>query len=560
MKIFNAIDLAWQQYSSVVKKYISKTFTDFGQKYNNSTVFGQIITVLESTVQNILLYIEDAFTEQNKFTATRKKSIYGLAQLSGYSPSMGKASGMQVKLNYKPNNINNLNVVIENHATMVCNQNGLVYCIILPQDAIVLSPEKDNSTKYLYLVEGKFETQKFTSTGGLLYLQHVDFTGDIDEDYIEVKVNNEKWERAESLYDMEPDGKQWFYKASIVSGIILGFGNDVYGRSLEDGDEVEITYLRHTGEYGNIDAKQDVNFAFIDPIKDIAGNSVDGNELFEISLASQDSVTSGTDSESQDQVKQMIGYNSRALVLASTENYKAFINRFSFCGYNRTWSETGSLIVNSLIMRNYQSQLSDGLDYFNLKESDFYLTDAQKESIQSCIKNSGRQLAGVSYNIFDPDIKKYALYMYIKLKSESYDKDYVSNKIRKLIGEFFADLNSDIYIPKSDIIQLIKTNVDEIDGINLYFLSEANETALIQGQYTDTEYTFNASTGTYNKKVTTVKVLPGEDPGLGLDSHGNIYLENDSEYPVLMGGWDYISSDDTQDTTHISDPLIIVYE
>lgn len=560
MKIFNAIDLTWRQYSNVVKNYISKTFTDFGQKYNNSTVFGQIITVLESTVQNILLYIEDAFTEQNKFTATRKKSIYGLAQMTGYNPSFGKAAGMQIKLNYKPSNLTNLNVVLENHSTVVCNQNGLGYCLILPQDAIVMSPDKDNSTKYLYAAEGSFETQKFTSTGGLLYLQHIEFTGDLDEDYIEVKVNNEKWERAASLYDMEPDGKQWFYKTSIVSGIILGFGNDVYGRSLQDGDEVEVTYLRHTGSYGNIDAKQEVRFAFVDPIKDISGNTVDGNDLFDITLASQDAVTSGTNSEDQDTVKQMIGYNSRALVLASSDNYKAFIKRFSFCGYTRTWSEAGSLVVNSLIMRNYQSQLSDGLDYFNLAENDFYLTDAQKDSIQSCIANSGRQLAGVTYNIFDPEIKKYALYMYIKLKSDSYDKDYVNNKIKKLIGEFFSDLGSDIYIPKSDIIHLIKTNVEEIDGVNLYFLSEANETALITGEYQDTSYTFNPSTGTYNKKVTTVKVMPGEDPGLGLDSHGNIYLESDSAYPVLMGGWDYISSDDTQDTTHVSDPLIIVYE
>lgn len=560
MKIFDAIELGYQQYSKSVKDYLSKTFSGFGEKYNNSTVFGQIITVMETTVQNLLLYIEDAFTEQNKFTANRKKSIYGLAQLTGYNPSLGKAAGMQIKLAYKPTTAKNLNVIIDNKTSIVCGQNGLEYHIILPQDAIVLSVAKDGTNKYLYAVEGTFETQRFVSAGGKLYLQHVDFVGDIDEDYIEVKVNNEKWERAASLYDMEPDGKQWFYKTSIVSGIILGFGNDVYGRALQEGDDIEITYLKHSGEYGNLNSNEEVRFSFVDPIRDISGDEVDGNTIFNISLAVNDSITSGTHSEDPDVVKQMTGYTSRALVLASPENYKAFINRFSFCGYNRTWSEVGSLVVNSLIMRNYKSQLADGSDYFNLKESDFYLTDAQKESVKRCIANSGRQLAGVSYNIFDPRIKKYALYVYLKLKDGSYDREYVTNKVRKLVGEFFSNLNSDIYVPKSDIIQLIKDGCDEVDGVNLYFLSEANETAIKEGKYVEETSTFDPSTGTYKKKSQTVYLYQGEDPGLGLDAHGNIFLENNEQYPVLMGGWSYISSKVNEDLTMVNDPLIITFE
>jgi hypothetical protein len=560
MKIFKAIDLSYRDYTASVKRFLSKTFSDFNTKYNNSTIFGQLITVIESTVQNIMLYIEDAFVEQNKFTATRKKSIYGLAQMTGYNPSLGKTSGVQVKLSWIPTNSQNLNVIIDNHCGIVCNQNGLEYKLVLPQDAIVMSVAKDNSSKYLYAVQGEFETQRFVSEGGNLYLQHVNFVGDIDEDYITVKVNNEKWERAQSLYDMEPDGKQWFYKTSIISGIILGFGNDVYGRALKDGDEIEVTYLKHDGERGNINNAEDVRFRFTKPIRDISGEEIDGNNIFNISLATTDSITSGTFSENMDQVKQMIGYTSRAMVLASPENYKAFIDRFSFCGYNRTWSEVGSLVVNSLIMRNYQSQLKDGLDYFALKESDFYLTQAQKDSICRSITRSGRQLAGVSYNVFDPKIMKYAMYLYIKPKGNSYDRDYLSNKIRKLIGEFFSNLASDIYVPKSDIIQLLKDSCEEIDGVNVYFLSEANETAIKHKQYIEEKSTFDPSTGTYKKTQRTIYLYDGEDPGLGLDEHGNIFLENDEQYPVLMGGWSYISSKDTEDMTMITDPLIINYE
>lgn len=560
MKLFKATELSYSGYVNAISNYIAKKFTGFGQKYNNSTIFGQIITMMQATVQNIMLYIEDAFVEQNKFTAVRKKSIYGLAQLSGYNPSLGKAAGMQVKLSYIPTTSNNLNVVIKNHTPIVCNQNGLQYHIILPQDAIVISADRDNSNKYLYAVEGNFESQRFVSTGGKLYLQHVNFSGDIDEDYIEVYVNDEKWERAESLYDMNPNGKQWFYKTSIVSGIIIGFGNDVHGRSLNDGDEIRVEYLNHAGEYGNINTNEYVKFAFVDPIQDINGQEIDGNGMFLLTLANRDHVTSGTFSESQDQVKQMIGYNSRSMVLASPENYKAFLSRFSFCGYNRTWSEIGSLIVNSLIMRNYKSQLKDGSDYFKLKESDFYLTDEQKTSIYNCIKNTGRQLAGVTYNIYDPEICKYALYVYVKLKSPEYDKDYISAQIRTIIGDFFGNINSDDYVPKSDIMTVLKNKIPEIDGINCYFLSETNETAIINKHYLHKEYKFNPSTGTYTKTENMVYLYDGENPNLGLDAHGNIYIENPEQYPVLMGGWFYINSDDRTNVTYIDDPLIISFE
>lgn len=560
MKLFKAIDMSYDRYVTATRNYISKIFTDFGQKFNNSTIFGQIITVMQATVQNIMLYIEDAFVEQNKFTAVRKKSIYGLAQLSGYNPSLGKAAGMQIKLSYIPTTVRNFNVVIRNHTPIVCSQNGLQYQIILPQDAIVISADRDDSNKYLYAVEGGFETQRFTSSGGELYLQHVNINGDIDEDYIEVYVNDEKWERVESLYDMDPDGKQWFYKTSIVGGIILGFGNNIHGRALYNGDSISVTYLKHAGEYGNINTNEYTKFAFINSIQDITGKDVDGNSLFLMTLASKDHVTSGTFSESQDQVKQMIGYNSRAMVLASPENYKSFLSRFSFCGYNRTWSETGSLVVNSLIMRNYKTQLKDGLDYFKLKEQDFFLTDEQKASIYNCIKNSGRQLVGVTYNIYDPEICKYALYIYVKLKSSDYDQEYVTNKIRTTVGEFFSNIKNDNYVPKSDIIEILKRNIPEIDGLNCYYLSEANETAIINKHYINKQYTFNTSTGTYTKTEEKVYLYDGENPNLGLDVHGNILIENPEQYPVLMGGWFYINSTDRSNVNYIDDPLIISYE
>ena len=545
MKLFSLLDIQYNRFVQSVKDYLSKTLPDFNTSYGNSTVFGQIINVISSAVQNVVLYIEDAFTEQNVYTAQRKKSIYGLAALSGYQPSLGKAAGVQLKLTYIPTNSQNLNLIISNHETFTCTQNGLQYNAILPQNMVVLSVEKNNSAKYIYVVQGRFETQTFVSAGGAYWTQNFTFNGNMDPDYMEVRVNNELWEYKDSFYDMDPDGKQYTYKVSYINGVDLVFGNDIHGRALNPDDVITVSYLLHDGELGNLDSHQETYFVFNNELSDISGSKVDGNTIFNVSFATDDAVISGSNSETKEQVRQNIGLNSRSLVLASPENYKNFINKFSFCGYNRTWSERGSMIINSIIMKNYKLQLKDGKDYFNLKESDFSLSDVQKSSIINALEKSGNQLAGTVYNIIDPKLCKYALYLYIKPKTDKdYDRDYMSNQIRQLIGEFFADVNSDIYIPKSDIVNLIKNNVEGVDGVNAYFLSEMNETALQTKQYV------------VDNEVVTLS--EGENPNLGLDNHGNIYLESDNQFPVLMGGWDYLNS--KHDEVDIIDPLIIVFE
>lgn len=557
MKIFNLIETQYNQYVLAVKKYLSNLLSKSGDIYGNNTIFGQMINVLSNTVQNMMLYIEDALVEQNKYTAQRKKSIYGLAALSGYNPSLGKATGVQLKIDYIPTNLSQLNVVINNHEKLTCTQNGLNYYIVLPQEALVMSIEKDNSTKYVYAVQGRFETQSFISTGGKYYTKNIRFTGNLDIDYLTLKVNDELWEKRDSFYDMEPNGLQYVIKTSPIGGIDIVFGNDRFGKSLQKDDVISVEYLLHDGELGNLNSLEETYFVFDNLLKNIAGDEVDGNHLFNVTFATNDPISSGSNSESIDQVRQMIGLNSRSFVLASPDNYKEFLTKFSFCGYNRTWSEPGSLVVNSLVVKNYQMLLAEGKDYFDLSEKDFYLSELQKNSIKNCIENSGNQLAGVSYNIFDPQICKYSIYIYVTLKSEKYEKDYVKSNIRKLVGEFFGQINSDLFIPKSDIIHLIKENIKEIDGVDVYFLSELNETAIQKQQYDSIEYKYDPSTGIYRKNIKTVYLYPGENPNLGLDEHGNIYLPSDEQFPVLMGGWDYINSEGQEVN---AEPIIITFK
>ena len=559
MKIFGKKDIQFENIFQGIQTYLQNSIGG-NNTINKSSVFGQILTVLSAAIHNAILYVEDALVEQNKYTAQRKKSVYALAAQSGYFPSPGRAAGVLLQVSHKPNNQSGLNVIIREHERLVCSQNGLYYNIVLGQDGTVIKCGSGLANTNLYAVQGKFEAQRFVSRGGELYAQNFSYNGYIDLQYISVTVNGESATKYESLYDMPAGELSYYVRFNPVSGIDLVFGNGTFGDIREQGDVIEVTYLLHDGESGNLEIDSNTLFSFTDSLTDISGDEVEGNNIFNVTFATTDAVSAGSNSESIAQVRQMIGYNSRSLVLSDANAYSAFINRFSFCGYNRTWSEPGSLATNSIIMRNYRSSMSSGLDYFNLTESDFVLTDTQKDSIQTALQNSGGMLAGSIYNIFDIELVKYALYIYVTLKSTSTDKEIVREKIKTTVGDFFGDICSDSYIPKSDIIAVLKNNIDEIDGINCYFLSERNEEAQTNLSYTETSYEYNAVTGTYEKSEKTIGLLPGENPSLGLDAHGNISIDSDYQFPVLMGGWSWTNDSGQSVAIEIGSPVIITFE
>lgn len=558
MKIFSAIQTQWSEFYNAVSSYLSKVLGKDGN-YGPSNIFGQIFTVINGMMQNLMLYIEDALSEQNIDTAQRKKSIYSLARLSGYEPSLGTASRCNIKMIYKPESSHIMSLlVIPNHTTLQSKQNGLTYNMILPQESIVYDLQKDNSIKHMTLVEGTFNEQDYVSDGGELYTINIPFTGDMDMNFFTVNVNGEVWNKVDGLYDMQPDGKEYYVECSLSKGVDVIFGNGQFGRVLKDGDQIKITFLSHNGEDGNIKPDGDTSFVFTSSLHTVTGDDVDGNTIFNVTLEDRGGVTSGTYSEDAENVRSMIGYNSRSLVLADAKNYKIFLNRFSFVGYSRCWSEPGSLVVNAMVMKNYKRMCESGLDYFSLTDDDFTLSPEQQESIRGAIVQSGQQIGGTVLNFITPELKKYAVFIYMKMKTDAtYDQDIISNQVRALLGDFFGNIKSDIYIPKSDIIHIIKSNIPAVDGVNIYIIGKENEEAKTNGRYTEKKYTYNPATMTYKITETIIPVKPGIDPQVGFDSHGNILLDSDMDFPVLMGGWRYGSGNNT---VMVNDPVQIIYQ
>ena len=87
-----------------------------------------------------------------------------------------------------------------------------------------------------------------------------------------------------------------------------------------------MNYILHVGRLGNIKLSDNSDFNIVSAVYDSFGNSVSDIDFLSFSLGSN--ISGGMDSDTSGDIRKMIGYNSRSLVIASENNFKLFFNRF----------------------------------------------------------------------------------------------------------------------------------------------------------------------------------------------------------------------------------------
>lgn len=544
MKLFSIMSTAFDAFDDTVRTYLAKTFNNLGLQYTHSQVFGVIFDGIKGVMQNMMFYIEDALNEQNVFSATRKNSVYSLAKISGYEAFYGSAPTGILVGRLKVNNglqSKTTKVYVHNHDKVLNRSTGITYSIVLPTDYYVYDVSKPLITHEFKIVQGVFSSATYVASGLEMETINLYISDLFDREYLKVTVDGKTWERVYNFYDMTDDGEEYIVQVGYNNAIDIIFGNGIYGRKLQEGQTVLIEYLRHAGDYGNILPNSMSDFVWSDYSNDILGNPVDGNDYMSLTLES--CVSGGTDSDSIEFIRTMIGANSRALVLASEDNYRLFFRRFSFIGYVNCWSDTNSMIVNATCLRNIENEIQDTESYYALDIRNMLITDEQKQMIINTLNNSRRAFAGVTLRFEDPIIRRFAFICYVKIDS-IYNKDLATTKIREELARYFMNLDTDCtFIPKSDFVKLIIDNVDCVRSIDFDIISELAEQTYFNGYYD--KYTSRFINGTYT--YTSRRMIYEADIQPGLDNYGNISLDSKLEIPVLHGGFKYYMNKEQND-------------
>lgn len=521
-------------------QYLQRQYDQAGEVFTPASPFGQILTVVSNLGELILFYIEAVATELNISRARNIESIYGLSRLTGHDPSRGiSAKGIiGLRLNTKAASLVNGDYVqILNYAPLEIGQNGLTYFIKFDSDYIRL--EKTTSAFVnVELIQGKIEDQTFTGTGLDLQSYNLTTKEPSDQYMVDVFVDGKLWKTTDSLYDMNNGEECVMVKTSVNGGLTIFFGNRQFGEPPALGSIIKVNYVKTRGSAGNIGGKN-LDIKFIDPGTDPTGEDVDLNQILSLNIVRNPMF--GSDSEDPQFTRLIAPYQSNSFVLANPNNYIYYLSKYDFFSFVDAYNTKDDQyldddnIIYLFLIPDIAKKISSDKDYFTVDETEFSMTADEKEMVYEILNKSGRQIVTAEVRINDPIIKQYALNIVLRYV-EGFDKDEMHAAIREQLSTYFIYINRRDRIPRSDLISIIE-NVDGVDSVNVFFISQENEKAIADGFYEVPVYGTDPVT---DQKVliekTKVEIKTGEDPQLGLDEFGDVVI-GPEDLAIIRGGW-----------------------
>lgn len=497
-----------------IKNYLKNKYNQSDKVFTPSSAFGQILYAISYITEMILFFIEDSITELNIFTASKKSSIYGLSRLTGHNPTRSVSATGEISFSlHDISNVKGDSILIPKYSKIKCINNNRIYILNLEEDYLLINI-KDKKTYYSKIIQGELQSQTFTGTGEKLQSYNVAARGSqqFENNFVNVYVNGELWSKKDSLYDLSMNEKGYIIKTGINSGIDIYFGNMYFGMIPPLGSSIRVEYLLSSGTNGNLLLNNDVYFEWIDNGYDNLGNDINLNDTLYTALHKQ--INFGADYESPEFTKLIAPEMSRSFVLATTENYKYFFKKFNyfssidaFTTFEDNYIDDDNVIYLFLIP-DISKRLTSNENYFTVNTEYFKLTNEENDKIIDLIEESGSKMINTIVKLVDPVIKKYVINIYLVIY-EKYSVDTIYDDIIMRLSDYFLSLQRRDLIPVSDLVKIIE-DVDGVDSVNLYFISEENEQKHIED--------------------------PNDKNLYGLDVLGNIVMKK-NELPVIRGGW-----------------------
>jgi hypothetical protein len=484
----------------------------------------------------IFYYIEDSITELNIFTASREVSIKSLARIAGHNPTRAISANGTAILSYSGEQIDMYGntVIIPNYTRMVNDGTGLPYLIVLNSEETRLELVAKKSVE-VKVVQGEVESQQVTGTG--LAMQSYSINAkrgyQIDNNFINVYINNEKWRVYDSIYDIPYDAKGVVVKTGINGGIDVYFGNTYFGHIPALGVTIRVEYLTNAGNAGNIFNNANPKFSFTDDGYDLAGDTVDLNQALKIRIGLP--INFGADSEPVFLTRVLAPKTSRAYVLANADNYVYFLERFNMFSVIDAFSSfndndlTDDNVVYLFLIPDVNKRKPSNADYFNIPLNLFLLSEEEKTKIYNLIEESGQKILTTVVKIVDPIVKKYVVNISIR-SFQGYSKDVIRQTVISKCSDYFLKNRRRDKIPKSDLVSIIES-VAGVDSVNVWFVSEENE-------------------------VFKADPANAQLPSKGLDEYGDVLIGR-GEYALVRGGWKDRTGFEYYDSTDASKPSSI---
>ena len=402
-------NLDFDQIKTQIKSYLraNSDFKDFDFEGSN---FSALIDTLAYntyiTAFNSNMVVNESFLD----SATIRENVVSLARNIGYVPRSRSAAKAQVSF---PFNTTSTAATATLSAGLVCvgTVENTNYLFSIPNDVVTTIVNGVATFNNIDVYQGTFLRKQFVVDGSLdqRFLLDNSF---IDSSTIVVKVKGlsdtglgREYSKADNILNIDSTSEIYLLQEAKDERYELLFGDGYFGKKLENGAVITVTYIITDGKEGN----GPTNFSYSGRVVDDLGNAIVPSS--NISVTTNSAASNGGDIESIDSIKYFAPriYASQYRAVTARD-YEAIIQSI----YPNT--ESVAVVGGEELDPPEFGQV---LISIKPKNGDF-VSDFDKQNIQSKLKNYS--LSGINQKIIDLKV------LYVEIDSAVYyNSSQVSN-------------------------------------------------------------------------------------------------------------------------------------
>ena len=424
-------NLNFDQIKESVKDYLraNSDFKDFDFEGSNMAIIIDILAYNSYiTAFNSNMVANESFLD----SATLRENVVSLARNIGYVPRSRKSAEAVVDFEYKFNGDSNT-ITLKKGLALVGAVNNTSYTFSIPEDVTVNSPldsggvggnNSPGTGKFsgLTVYQGTLLTKKFIVNGSSDQGFILD-NSFIDLDSLRVEVRKSgssgglSFSRVDNIIEVTPVSNVFLIQEIKNETYELLFGDGLFGKKLEIGDVIDISYIVTDGKDGN----EGKFFTFSGNMVNDAGTSIASTNNVQV-IATQ-TARNGTDIEPIDSIRyfapRMYSAQNRAV---TPRDYEAIIQSI--------YPNTESV---SVVGGEELDPPEFGTVVLSIKpKNGTFLSDFTKQNILNKLKQYA--IAGINQRIEDLKI------LYVELESYVYYNNSITDDQDQLKAEVITSL------------------------------------------------------------------------------------------------------------------------
>lgn len=404
MTLTNFSNLDFDQIKTTLKDYLrsNSNFTDYNFEGSNlSTILDVLAYNTYITSYNANMVANEVFID----SATLRENVVALARNIGYVPRSKKSARATVSFfvdlsnsNIQSSTITLKKGIVSSSSNTFSNQ-SFVFSILENITTPIFNGIASFNDVKIY--EGSLITTNFTYSTNNLNQRFILPNPGIDTDLLSVSVDRDgvksNYILHKNILDIDKNSKVFFIQEVEDERYEIIFGDGVFGESLQNGDQIEVSYIVSNGESGNGISQFSFSGALL--------SSNNQNITSGISLLSTGLISSG--GEDIEEIESIKKYSGR---IYASQNRAVTSNDYESLIKTVVYPETESISVfggEELIPPQY------GKVFISIKpRTGDFLPNLIKENIKLKLKQYS--VAGIVPEILD------LKYLYVETDSKIY--------------------------------------------------------------------------------------------------------------------------------------------